>query len=61
MSVLCEVKSAIDVGRHRRAPESLPTTVADVIAVEDALMDVKGYRKMMSDQFQLILSLVCFF
>lgn len=52
---LCEVKSAIDMGRHRKAPESLPTTVADVIAAEDALVDVKGYCEMMSDKFQLIL------
>lgn len=40
------------MGRHRKAPESLPTTVADVIAAEDAL-DVEGYREMMSDKFQL--------
>lgn len=49
------------MGRHRKAPESLPTTVADVIAAEDALVDVEGYREMMSDKFQLILSLACFF
>lgn len=61
MSVLYKVKSAIDVGRRRKAPESLPTTVADVIATEDALVDVEGYREMMNDKFQLILLLVCFF
>ena len=60
MSVLYEVKSAIDVGQHRKAPESLPTTVADMITTEDAL-DVEGYREMMSDKFQLTLSLACFF
>ena len=50
MSVLYEVKSAIDVGQHRKAPESLPSTVADMITTEDAL-DVEGYREMMSDKF----------
>lgn len=56
-----EVKSAIDVGRHRKAPELLPTTVADMIAAEDALVDVEGYHEMMSDTFQLTLPLPCFF
>lgn len=55
------MKSAIDVGRHRKAPELLPTTVADMIAAEDALVDVEGYREMMSDTFQLTLPLPCFF
>lgn len=60
MSVLCEVKRAIDVGRHRKA-ESLPITVVDIIATKDALVNIKEYHKMISDKFQLILSLVCFF
>lgn len=61
VNVLCKVKSAIDVGRHRKAPESLPTTVTDVIAAEGALVNIEGYHEMMSDKFQLILPSMCFF
>lgn len=51
---------AIDVERRGDASELFSRTVANIIAVEDGLMDIEGRRDIVSTKLQLISQLISF-